>query len=146
MPDGDFRHLLHPGDIGHRLIGQPMPGMAQQTRTPRSGNTRLQPRQLRGAIRHRPFGISACVQFNRSRANRGRRFNLRRIGFNEDGNPYIGRAQPRHGLTQKRPGAQHVQAAFRGQFRTLFRNDAAIGRANTFRKSHHFLGRRHLKI
>ena len=106
----------------------------------------MQAHKLRWPIRHRPFGISARVQFNRQRANRGSRFNLRRIGFNEDGNAHIRSAQPRKRFAQKRPGAQHIKPAFRGQLRAFFRHNAAIGRANTFRESHHFLGRRHFEI
>ena len=86
------------------------------------------------------------MQFNRRRANRRRSFNLRRIGFDENRNTHIGGAKPRHGFAQRWPGAQHIQAAFRGQLRAFFRHKAAIGRANTFREGDHFLGCRHLKI
>ena len=86
------------------------------------------------------------MQFNRQRANRRRRFNLRRIGFNEDGNAHISGTQSRHRFAQEWPGAQHIQPAFRGQLRALFRHKAAIGRANAFREGNHLLGRRHFKI
>jgi len=86
------------------------------------------------------------MQFNRSRTNRRSRFDLRRIGFNENRNAHIGRPQPRDGVAQKRPGTQHVQAAFRCQLRTLFRHDAATRRADTLGEGNHFLGRRHFEI
>ena len=72
--------------------------MAQQARTPRRRHARLQPRQLRGPIRHRPFGISPRVQFNCHRANSPRGVNLRRLRLDEDGNPPIGPQPPPPGV------------------------------------------------
>ena len=59
MPDAHLHHLRHRRHRAEALIGEPVPGVAEQPRRPRRRGAAAEPRQVRPALRRRRVGVGA---------------------------------------------------------------------------------------
>ncbi len=90
--------------------------------------------------------IRPGVQFHHRHAQPGSRFELTRIGRDEQRDANAGILQPRHDRLQRVVLAGGIQPAFGGAFGAAFRNDAGgVGLVGQ-RDGQHFIGRRHFEV
>ena len=86
------------------------------------------------------------VEFDRRRAGRKRGVELRRARIDEQADQAAGRIQGSDERVQPGRRRDDVEAAFGGQFPTLFRHQTNSRRAVAQGDLEHFVGRRHFKI